>query len=245
MQNANIWHQFHLHWKKVSLFSFILLLYTIPAFSQDVRTINLPNSDDKWLHYGFTLGVHNATYKMKYSPQFTSTEFDTVLSINPNNQAGFSLGFLLNLRLARHFDLRLLPKVGFYEHEVEYDYISGGSEKQLIESTMVEFPILIKYKSERRKNLRAYMVGGVNPSFKAGGKRDAEAGDNRLITSNANLALEYGFGFDIYYPLFKFSPEIRFSHGLLNMLENDSNRYGAGIDRLTMHSVSLYLHFSD
>lgn len=247
MHNAHFWHKLHLHRKKIILFScFIFILSgTDQVMAQNIRTINLPNSDEKWLHYGFTLGVHNANYKLKYSREFTNSDYDTVLSINPTNQAGFSLGFLLNLRLAKHFDLRLLPKVGFYEHELQYDYISGKSETQQVESTLVEFPLLLKYKSQRRGNLRAYMVGGVNPSFKAGGNRNQELSDDRLITGTTNFAIEYGFGVDIYYPLFKFSPEIRFSHGLVNMLKDDTNRYGEGINRLTMHSVSLYLHFSD
>ena len=43
---------------------------------------------------------------------------------------------------------------------------------RIVENTMVEFPILLKYKSERRGNIRMYMIGGVKPGIEASGKKD-------------------------------------------------------------------------
>jgi hypothetical protein len=248
MHTAHFWHQFNLYWKKI-IFIFLSLIFLNSGIAngQIQREINLPDSDEKWLRYGFVLGGHFSRYRIKYSADFVQPSMDTVQSIQAPNLPGFSLGFLLNLRLAKYADLRLMPKVGFYEHELIYTYTNRENSRQMVESTIVEFPLLLKYKSARRGNVRMYMVGGVNPTIKASGKKDREdRSEDRLLIKNTNLAIEYGFGFDLYYPLFKFSPEIRFSHGLINLLRPEQNNiYGAGLNSVTAHSVSLYLIFSD
>lgn len=212
--------------------------------AQNSPSINLPDSDDKWIHFGFALGGHMSNYRIKYSPEFIRPAMDTVQSIQALNKPGFSIGGLINLRLAKYADLRLQPKVGFYEHELNYTFTGGRADRQqLIESTTVEFPLLLKYKSARRGNVRMYMVGGVNPSLRVSGKKDE--GEEKLQIDNTNLSIEYGFGLDLYYPLFKFSPEIRFSHGLLNILNPIKNQYSEGIQSVTAHSITIYFLFSD
>jgi len=207
-------------------------------------SINLPDSDEKRLRYGIVIGGHSSIYKIKYSPEFVKSSMDTVQSIQALNKPGFSLGGLINLRLAKYADLRLQPKVGFYEHELVYTYTGARADRHhLIDYIIVEFPLLLKYKSARRGNVRMYMIGGVNPSKRVSGKKDD--GEEKLPINNTNLSIEYGFGFDLYYPLFKFSPEIRFSHGLINLLDPVQNQYSAGLQSITAHSVTLYLIFSD
>ena len=55
--------------------------------------------------------------------------------------------------------------------------------------------------------------------------------------------LDIGFGFDLYYPLFKFSPEIRFSRGITNMLANTTNMYGQHIKNITTNTITVYFLF--
>lgn len=245
MQTINIWNQHHLYRKKITFLLFIIFVFFNSVVkAQNAPSINLPDSDDKWLHYGFVIGGHISNFKIRYSNDFVRPSLDTVQSIQALNKPGFSLGFLLNLRLAKYADIRLQPKVGFYEHELVYTYTGGHADRQqLIESTIVEFPLLIKYKSARRGNLRVYMIGGINPALRVSGKKDED--EEKLPIKNSNLSVEYGLGLDLYYPLFKFSPEIRFSHGLLNLLNPVNNQYSVGMQSVTAHSITLYLIFSD
>ena len=106
---------------------------------------------------------------------------------------------------------------------------------------MVEFPVLLKYKSQRRGNVRMYMIGGVVPALEASGKKKTEERELGIRTSN--ISLDAGFGFDLYYPLFKFSPEIRFSRGIVNMLDRTTDAYGAPLKRINTNTVTLYLLF--
>ncbi len=213
------------------------------VYAQKMRETNLPHYDNKWIRYGFILGAHSSSYQMKYNEVFTSSQMDSVHSILPPNNFGFSIGFIVNFRLAQYLDFRVLPKVSFYESKLEFNYTNQTPTREaFIESTVVEFPLLLKYKSQRRFNNRMYVVGGVTPSLDASARKDDE-NMSKLQVKRGNLSVDLGFGIDIYYPLFKFSPEIRYSMGLVNMLKSDPNPYNMGVSRLTTNTITLYLQF--
>ena len=88
-----------------------------------------------------------------------------------------------------------------------------------------------------------YFVGGITPGFEASGTSDLEENAELLQIKRFNATAEFGLGLDIYYPLFKFSPEIRFSKGMVNLLSDKKNDLSAGIDRLSSNVIALYLHF--
>lgn len=245
MQVLNPWNKRYLRRTKISFaIAALTLLCFSSAFSQRQVGLNNPNYDDRLISYGFLIGIHTTAYQLKYSDEFVSRSLDSVYSISPKWSAGFSLGFIVNMRLSDFLDLRLLPKVAFYEHTLEYQLLDQPIVEEMVETTVVEFPLLLKYKSERRGNTRMYFVGGLKPGIEASGKNDVETvGDDNLSVKDFNLSVDVGFGFDIYYPLFKFSPELRFSRGIHNMLGSESNQFSAGISRLNTNTVTLYLLF--
>jgi hypothetical protein len=204
-------------------------------------TVHQSDYDDKLLHYGFFLSGHYSKFNRTYSQAFVSGA-DTAFAISPKGSPGFGLGFIANYIINSHFEIRILPSAAFYERSINYRFVKGTERTQLIESTFLELPMLVKYRSVRRGNVRAYMVGGIKPSVEIGtNKRERE--QNRLRTDNIDFAIEYGFGFDLFYSFVKVSPELRFSHGISNMLIKDTSPYSKGLERLASHTVSLYLFF--
>lgn len=242
MQVTYIWDKFHLHRHKVILI-LALVFCSLATMAQEKRWVqrNNPNYDNRKLTYGFLIGLHSSIYQINYSDQFITQSFDTVHSVNSSWTSGFTLGFIVNYRLNEFLDLRLTPEVAFYEQKVRYQFTNEAFEDARVESTMVEFPVLLKYKSERRGNIRMYMIGGVKPAIEASGKKDNTKAELEVIGSN--LSLEAGFGFDLYYPLFKFSPEIRFSRGVIDILGNQTNAYGQPIQRVNTNTVTVYFLF--
>jgi Outer membrane protein beta-barrel domain len=241
MQSTHFWNKLHIHGYQVVVI--FCLGLSLTAEAQKTRWVqrNNPNYDDKKLTYGFLLALHSSNYQVKYSDAFVTQQFDTVHSVNPLWTSGFTLGFIVNYRFTEYLDLRLTPQVAFYEQKVRYQFTNETFEDALVESTMVEFPLLLKYKSERRGNIRMYMIGGAKPAVAASGKKDKTKAELEL--NSANLSLEAGFGFDLYYPLFKFSPEIRFSHGIVDILGSRKNDFGQPLQRVTTNSVTVYLLF--
>ncbi|MBX2914636.1 MAG: PorT family protein [Cyclobacteriaceae bacterium] len=204
---------------------------------------NNPNYDERLISYGFMIGLHTTAYQVKYAPQFITQQFDTVHSVMPQFSPGFSLGFLVNYRVNEFVDLRIMPKAGFYTHRLQYNYTDETTKQQFVETTHVEVPFLLKYKSMRRGNVRMYMIGGITPGFELSGKNDIQASSAVLDIRKNNLQLEGGLGFDFYFPLFKFSQEIRFARGIVNMLGTDTSIYSDPIQRLNTNTVAVYFIF--
>ena len=207
---------------------------------------NNPNYDNRKLSYGFLIGLHNTAYNLKYSDKFASQAMDTVLAVQPQWSPGFVLGLIINYRIADFFDLRLTPQVAFYEHKLNYIYRMQNevhTDQQVVETTFVEFPLLLKYKSERRGNVRMYVVGGIKPGFEASGKKNLDNTLASVEVKGFSTNLDIGFGFDLYYPLFKFSPELRFSRGITNMLDNTTNKYGQQLKNITTNTITVYFLF--
>ncbi len=244
MQIANTWHQLHIRWRKVIITCFVLLGFCGKTFSQNNPTDNLINYDDQWIHYGFLIGIHSSKFVTKYSDAFVTPALDTVHSIIPGNLGGFKLGFVINMKVAQYLDFRLLPTVGFYEYDLTYRFTNTITQRELRDATMVELPLLLKYKSARRGNLAMYMVFGVNPSIEASGKGDEANIEEGLELRNWNLAIDVGVGLDVFYPYFKFSPEIRYSYGLRNMLPSgDPNEFSVGLKRITTQNLGIFITF--
>ena len=223
----------------------LFLLVSLTVSGQKFRWAreNNPRYDERKISYGFIIGLHSASYQVKYSDQFVTQNFDTVHSVMAPARPGFSLGGLINLRLYDELDLRLMPKAGFYDHQLTYQYTNEKSQDQLIETAIMEFPICLKYKSMRRGNIRMYMVGGLTPSFELSGKNDVESNTANLSVKKNDLTVDAGLGLDFYFPLFKFSPELRFSRGLLNVIGSDPSVFKEPLSRLNSNCIQVYLIF--
>ncbi|MCC9135549.1 porin family protein [Pontibacter silvestris] len=216
-----------------------------------IYTQNKPGYDEKRVHYGFYLALpltkYNVTQSQEYANQL-SPNLDTAMTVNAKVSPGFYTGLVLNVRLADNLDARFVPGVGFYVRTIEYGNMKQDNgewldENKSINSTMVEMPLLLKYKSKRRTNYRMYFVAGIKPAIDLGNNRSDETDEDALVVNNLDLALEYGVGLDIFYPYFKFAPELRFSHGIINQHKPNNSIYNNSIQKLTNHNVSLILFF--
>lgn len=246
MRTLNIWNKLCLYSPKIIVALAFVLCLGGESHAQQVNWLKRknPNYDNKRLTYGFLIGLHSTAYQIKYADRFVTPQFDTLYAVEPDWSPGFSLGFIVNYKLADLLDLRLTPKVAFYEHKLRYRFTDDQKNvDELVETTMVEFPVLLKFKSERRENLRMYMIGGIKPGIEASGKKKVENTTDVLEIKGMNLSLDVGFGLDIYYPLFKFSPEIRFSRGIMDVLDNRTNKFGAPLERVNTNTVNVYLIF--
>lgn len=244
MQTAHIWHKLYLHRAKIIILTGLFLGNMALAQKAPVTQYRL-EGDKKFLKYGFFLGSHQNSFGVKYSNAFeTAPDLENLLAINSKQKAGFNLGFMLNFRLADQFSLRIVPvKIALYQHEVDYVLADGTIDTQLIETTRIEPGAFFKYRSIRRGNTRMYVIAGMSGSLRTGKAKETDTGG--LAIRKIDVRAEIGLGLEKYFKFFKFSPELRYSRGLINVLQGGDTFYTLGIDRIVTHNFTLYFHFSD
>lgn len=229
------------------LFLLSFLLATINANAQRIKKPqNLIRYDFKKLHFGFTLGINNLNFNINKDPNTITN--DTLKTLYSKSQKGFNLGIVSNLRLGKYTDLRFVPALIFGERHLYYGFVdslnSDDSRIKKIESTLIDFPIYIKYKSERYNNFRTYVIGGIKYSMDIASKdKIDDEGQEIVKLMPHDLMGEIGFGIDFYLEYFKFSPQIKLSYGILDLISNDTSVYTQSINRLTTNGWMLSFTF--
>lgn len=211
------------------------------------KSLNIPNYDSKPLHYGFILGMHYSTFRINYSKYFADNKDSTIALLPKRTFSNFAVGMVIDLPMSDQWDFRFTPTVGLYEYSVIHKQLERNTGKYIdtkvpVESVFFDFPILLKYKSIRRNNERFYMIGGMVPSIKVGGRKQRN-NKEAFGMEDYNLEVTYGLGWDHYFSFFKFAPELRFTHGIANMNLRNQSIYFKNIERMTTHKVSLLFHF--
>ncbi|MBB2149374.1 type IX secretion/gliding motility protein PorT/SprT [Pedobacter gandavensis] len=248
---------------KLSLFSLLMLM---------VGTANAQNwgggIDDTDLHFGFTFQYISSEYKLlkktdwKESPGLITDLPDYVprglSSISAKPSPGFGIGFVVNQKLLENVDVRLTPILVFNDRILTYRFenipITAGQPfldvEKKVQSTLVEFPLGLKIKSNRRNNFRAYMIGGVKYSTDISSKKKS---DNTKVTDpmemflnnkKSFLSYEAGLGMDLYFEYFKMSPELKLSYSFDSVMKREvPHVFSNPIDKLMLRHVTFSLFF--
>ncbi len=243
MHSTNFRNLFHLHWSKIILFTTILVVNVMPsnALAQGVKRKHLEYYDDKPLHYGILFAVPFTKYNFEHNDHFL--DGDSTFLIQSPKTTAFRMGFTINAYLNEQFDLRSTPSVSLYERQLKFGYPNGSYKIAKRESTWIEIPMLLKYKSKRRGNSRMYMLAGFTMGIETNVKRNRGSSSGVIDTKPMDFTLDYGIGFEQFFEFFKFAPELRFSHGLSNVLNSSAISNTSGISKLKTHTVTLYFNF--
>jgi|GEM_PF-99331 len=253
--------------KKYLVVSFILFgLFS--AKSQG----NLPYHDNQFrfglpLHFGFFVGMNTMDFGVQLSHM--ETDGRMYLAEVSGLMPGFTAGLTANLRLNRYFSLRFAPSINFTERTLTFLSYEGTSHggnafvrpevpnlqdlhRENIFSVPLILPVHLKYYAERVHNFRPYLLIGGGAFIDFG--RDQE---KNILLRPFDYFVEIGTGCNIYFPFFRFSPELRFAIGFNNMITPTADRLaGAGggnvaqfapytnaISRLTTKMITLAFNF--
>jgi len=227
--------------QKKSFFLFFLFIINI-SFSQEEKPLNNPIYDNQIYHFGFTLGVSQTKFQIGYSDVFANQNvFKKILS---KYDPGFNVGIIIDLRIWENINLRLTPSFNFLDQKLYY-IKNNVEEIQPSNNTGVsnfEIPIYLKYRSDRINNGRVYLLAGGNFTLDMGRSEKLQETDN-LIFKKTNYSIDIGFGIDFYFAYFKFSPEIKYSYGLRNMLVHQYNEYSNMINHVYTRALLVSLTF--
>jgi hypothetical protein len=171
----------------------------------------------KWVHFGFTIGTNIANFRYELSRSFYNQ--DSLLGIKVKKYPGLTLGAISDIHLGEYFDFRVIPSLILSERAIEYKFKNGEISTINIESILGEIPFLFKYKSFRHGNVRFYLLAGakVSHDFSSNANASREPDKPLVALTPWSYSIEFGWGFDMYFEYFKFSPEFRMSKGFNNV----------------------------
>lgn len=236
--------------KKQTIFIAILLLcLSLSSMAQKRHGMpNLQKYDKQRFHFGFALGFNQFDFTMRSKANLA--EYDSLMKIFTSPLSGFNLGIVTNLRLGEYFDLRFIPGLSFGDRVLNYSikYYDGTefTTYKNIESVYLDFPLMVKFKSSRMHNVRAYVIGGMQYS------RDLISNARKQATNPREVYLKIypddfqaqaGVGFDFYLTYFKFSTELKMSFGLNNILKWESNMYATSVTSLKSRIIQISFLF--
>jgi len=237
--------------KRRILIGVLLIFSFIKMTEAQVYPKNLPKYDRKDWHFGFTLGMNSMDFVI--NPVDQPNYNDTLMVIQPMSSQGFNIGIVANRRLTTYLDLRFVPTLSFGERSIKYIIKSGPGEESTyiksVESTYIDFPLTIKYKSKRLpgrwNNSRVYVLGGVRYSLDlASQKKKKGVSDDVVIKLNPHdLMGTLGVGFDFFLPYFKLGIEFQMAYGVLNLMSKEPNIYNTNIDRMNSKMAWFTLTF--
>ncbi len=224
-------------------------MFVLPftLFAQKHRPKNLAGFEStKLFHFGAYFAVNNLGVDVKYKSSLIQS--DTIYSALVRGMYGFNLGIVSDLHIGDGFDLRFVPALVFGQRNFDYTLKVKNnvieSQTRIVESTYLDFPVSLKYKSERVNNGRFFVFGGFKPAFDMASMKKTTSKNTKVVRLNPwDLSYHLGFGIDLYFEYFKFSPQVTLNYGINNLLIQDGTAYTTLIDQILDRSFVISITF--
>jgi hypothetical protein len=235
-----------------------LILFSVGSFAQTGEGGNWGGGvDDDPVHFGFTFQYIASEYKVYKKRDWQTPKAkedgsfkEPLQSISSSVSPGFGLGFVSDFRLGDNANLRFTPTLVFTDRVLNYTYPTEEAIQKKLPGNMVEFPLGIKLKSNRRLNFRAYLLAGGKYSMDIVSKKKTDDAnlllEEKFVKNNkSTVSYDIGIGFDFYFEYFKLSPEIKLSNSLGSVLNTKDapNPFTSPLDKLFVRNFQFSLFF--
>jgi hypothetical protein len=232
-------------------FCFLSILFTTISLGSNAQArsgTNLPRFDSRFYHFGFLLSYNTSSFYI--DRKFPPNPNDSLLSIENVPQAGFNLALLASYNPVKNVNIRFIPGLSFQDRGLNYTFktFTGETETFLkrTESVWLDFPILLKLRTNRTGNFAAYALMGGKYSLDMQSQKDvnqALAQDIIVKLTDRDISLDFGGGFDFFLEYFKFAVEFKTSIGMRNVLLEEPTPFSAPIDQLRTRTFIVSFTF--
>lgn len=246
MQKPNIWRSQYISLRKVIV---AVLLFSASATYCYAQGENMNNTgfDTKKYYFGITFGFNSSSYKITHDEWFIDN--DSIQEVTPLWRPGLQLGLMANVRLSNFIDFRTIPSFVLREKAVrfrQYDRNINDHKDTLsaAESVLFHWPFEFKFKSDRQNNFRFYAILGGKVDYDFNSAVSKRKVGELLAVKPFDVGANAGLGFEFYFPNFILAPEIKFSQGLINIIDKTDTKQptALAIERLNTRMIILSLH---
>lgn len=223
-----------------------MLSISLGLMAQHMKLQNQPYIDQRTFHLGFTLGMHTQDLILENSG-YVNDNGEVWFSEIPRYSPGFSVGMIGDMYLNRFMNLRVVPTIHLGEKQFVFrEQTSGEEYKTNIRNNYLSIPLHLKLAFDRINNNRPYAIVGVYGSLELASNKN-----KAVLLKPYDYGIEIGVGCDFYLPLFKLAPELKFSFGLMDILETDRKdlkdealmKYSKALSKATQRIVALTFNF--
>jgi hypothetical protein len=196
------------------------------------------------------LGLNQYDFKFEYIQNYYKELM--LKDIAVEQQKGFSVGLIGDLRINEYMNLRFEPGLFYNKRDLIYpeyaEFTKENDRYRDIKSTYIHLPLLLKISTKRINNFRPFIVGGFSTDFNLSSnqKNSDDNASNVFRVMSQNINYELGLGFDFYLYYFKFSPSLRGIFSMQNELipDNDPESPWTGkINNMFSRGVALIITF--
>jgi len=229
--------------QKLKYLPILVLVFVGSASKWTSAQRNFSHYDEKPLHFGFLVGINSSGFAISLDDVVLERD-DSLRYVRSGHGPGFQLGVVSDFRLAEHAALRFTPTLMFLQRDMYYSYTRPGSDlRKSVQMANLDMPLLFKWRSDRIRNYRMYVVGGFKYSIDMASQERVVDDVERVKLKRHDYSFDVGVGMDLYFPFFKMSPELRFSQGIRNTLVSEKHIYSAPLDALLGRTIILSFHF--
>lgn len=233
--------------KNYKYFFFSLLFCSMQISAQGIKSMfarnpmmNKENFDKQRMHWGYFLGFNAYDFKIDMVEDAPPILVETT--------TGFNVGLVGNLRLHEYIDFRFEPGLYYTQRNIRFPGFDNEFDAlREVKSTYIHFPFLLKFSSKRVGNVRPYLLGGFSYTLNLSSNFDARDDNSQEVFRMKRWSPNYelGFGIDLYFEYFKFSPSIRGVFGLEDELirDNDPNSPWTG-NVASMKTRGVFINFT-
>ena len=226
-----------------SILFFIFFSVSNCLTAQHQRLENYKNFDKEVISFGVQMGFNYTGFN--FAPTLNAFSAYGFRSIQAQSLPGAQVGLLASLKLGTPIlRLRLIPTFSFQERVLTYysapkpNQTSEVSNEERVNSSNVDFPLLLQIRTLRYGNFTAFAVTGMQFSLDLQSMEDKSQNyiDPFIKIRKKDWMAQIGGGVEFFNEFFKLGLEIKYSQGLQNVLIQDLSPVSKPINSLYNNS---------
>ena len=219
-------------------FLILIFLISFASFGQRLKQERYKNFDKRLFHFGFMLGFNSSDFTV-YQEVNAYNQYGLVSLLSESSPGG-QIGMLTTMKLGTPvLRLRFIPTLSFQERILRYQSLDSfnfkkGVGEERVNSTNVDFPLMLQFRTKRFNNFTAYTLLGAQYSIDLQSQEKASQNyiDPFVKVKRNDFQGQIGGGVEFFAPFFKVGFEIKYSHGFKSSFVQDNTPVSNPINQL-------------